>query len=730
MQTLEIPIRGMDCAECTEHVHKAIASLPGVEKVDVFLAAEKAIVRLDPAQVGMTDLRAAVASAGYSVLPGLEAGADSPGGLDPRVFTRQILTILGVLFAVILFVVIVGEWMGLFESISDKIPWPLGLALVLAFGWPVFVNVARAAWRRQIIAHTVMTMGVVAAAVIGEWITAALVIFFMRVGDYTEKFTTERARRAVKDLTALAPRTARVERGGIEVEVPVTELARDEVVVVRPGEKIPVDGIVISNRSSVDQSAITGESMPVDVTVGDKVFAATWVKSGSIRVQVTHLGSDTTFGRVVKLVEEAEGNRADVQRLADKFSYWYMPVVAGIALLTFLIRRDPLATAAVLVVACSCAFALATPIAMLASVGAAAQRGLLIKGGKYLEVLSKADVLLLDKTGTLTLGQPRITDVVSLNGMSENELLALAASAEKYSEHPLAHAVLAEAENRGLRVDEAAGFESSAGFGVQAKVRERSVKVGSARHVNGESNIGVNLTAESAEFAEKKENDSAVSAVSAVDVPTRLESEGKTLLFVEVDGALAGVLAAADTLRGDVPAALNEMRRLGIRKIELLTGDNERTASALAAQLGVDYRANLLPENKIDVVKEYQSAGRTVVMVGDGVNDAPALAQADVGIAMSGGTDIAVEAGHIALLRADWSLVPGALRIAQRTLRVVKGNIGFTLLYNLFGLSLAALGFLPPIFAAALQSLPDVGILLNSSRLLRANLHSPRVVIQ
>ncbi len=730
MQTLEIPIRGMDCAECTEHVHKAIASLPGVEKVDVFLAAEKAIVRLDPAQVGMTDLRAAVASAGYSVLPGLEAGAASPGGLDPRVFTRQILTILGVLFAVILFVVIVGEWMGLFESISDKIPWPLGLALVLAFGWPVFVNVARAAWRRQIIAHTVMTMGVVAAAVIGEWITAALVIFFMRVGDYTEKFTTERARRAVKDLTALAPRTARVERGGIEVEVPVTELARDEVVVVRPGEKIPVDGIVISNRSSVDQSAITGESMPVDVTVGDKVFAATWVKSGSIRVQVTHLGSDTTFGRVVKLVEEAEGNRADVQRLADKFSYWYMPVVAGIALLTFLIRRDPLATAAVLVVACSCAFALATPIAMLASVGAAAQRGLLIKGGKYLEVLSKADVLLLDKTGTLTLGQPRITDVVSLNGMSENELLALAASAEKYSEHPLAHAVLAEAENRGLRVDEAAGFESSAGFGVQAKVRERSVKVGSARHVNGESNIGVNLTAESAEFAEKKENDSAVSAVSAVDVPTRLESEGKTLLFVEVDGALAGVLAAADTLRGDVPAALNEMRRLGIRKIELLTGDNERTASALAAQLGVDYRANLLPENKIDVVKEYQSAGRTVVMVGDGVNDAPALAQADVGIAMSGGTDIAVEAGHIALLRADWSLVPGALRIAQRTLRVVKGNIGFTLLYNLFGLSLAALGFLPPIFAAALQSLPDVGILLNSSRLLRANLHSPRVVIQ
>ncbi|NCQ33215.1 MAG: cation-translocating P-type ATPase, partial [Armatimonadetes bacterium] len=389
----------------------------------------------------MTDLRAAVASAGYSVPSGPEAGAASTGEINARAYTRQILAILGVLFAVILFVVIVGEGLGLFESISDKIPWPLGLGLVLAFGWPVFVNVAKAAWRRQIIAHTVMTMGVIAAAVIGQWVTAALVVFFMRVGDYTERFTTERARRAVKDLTALAPRIARVERDGEEVEVPVTELLKDEIVVIRPGEKIPVDGIVISNQCSVDQSAITGESMPVDVTAGSKVFAATMVKSGSIRVQVTHLGADTAFGRVVKMVEEAEGSRADVQRLADKFSYWYMPVVAGIALLTFIIRRDPMATAAVLVVACSCAFALATPIAMLASIGQAAKRGLLIKGGKYLEVLAKADVLLLDKTGTLTLGQPKLTDVISLNGLSENALLQLAASAERYSEHPLAEAV-------------------------------------------------------------------------------------------------------------------------------------------------------------------------------------------------------------------------------------------------------------------------------------------------
>lgn len=690
MQTLEISIIGMDCAECTNHVHKAISSLPGVEKVDVFLAAEKAIVRLDPEQVAMTDLRSAVASAGYSIPEGSDPGAFPTGSVNANVFTRQVLSILGILFAVILFVVIIGEGLGLFEIISNRIPWPLGLGLVLAFGWPVFVNVAKAAWRRQIIAHTIMMMGVIAAVSIGEWVTAALVVFFMRVGDFTEHFTTERARRAVKDLTALAPRTARVERNLGEVEIPVTELLKDEVVIVRPGEKIPVDGRVVGGQSSVDQSAITGESMPVDVALDDRVFAATIVRSGSIRVQVTHLGADTAFGRVVKLVEQAEGNRADVQRLADKFSYWYMPVVAGIALLTFILRRDPLASAAVLVVACSCAFALATPIAMLASVGAAAKRGLLIKGGKYLEVLARADVLLVDKTGTLTLGQPKLTDVIPLNGSSENDLLGLAASAERYSEHPLAEAVRRAAHLRGIPMQEVSKFESSAGFGVQAEIGERSVKVGNARHVNGRSNLA-----------------------------GRLEAEGKTLLYVEVDGELAGLLAAADTLRPEVLCALNELRRWGIKRIELLTGDNERVASVLAADLRVDYRANLLPENKIDVVKKYQAEGCVVVMVGDGVNDAPALAQANVGIAMSGSADVAVEAGHIALLRPDWRLVPEAFNIARRTMRVVRGNIGFTLLYNAFGLTMAALGFLPPIYAAALQSLPDVGILLNSSRLLR-----------
>ncbi len=305
----------------------------------------------------------------------------------------------------------------------------------------------------------------------------------MRVGDYAENFTTERARRAVRDLTALAPQTARVERRGEEVQVPVDQVQVGETVIVRPGEKIPVDGEVAAGHATVDQSTLTGEAMPVEVGMGAPVFAATIARLGSLRVRVMHVGADTTFGHVIKLVEEAEAHRAEVQRFADRFTTYYLPIVAGLAALTFLIRRDPLATAAVLVVACSCSIALATPIAMLASVGAAAKRGVLIKGGKYLETLARADVLLIDKTGTLTLGRPQVTDIISLNGYAETDLLALAASAERYSEHPLAEAVRTAARERGLRLEEPHAFESVPGMGVRAQVNGKTIIVGNRRMI-------------------------------------------------------------------------------------------------------------------------------------------------------------------------------------------------------------------------------------------------------
>lgn len=680
----------MDCAECTEHVQHAIKRLSGVQSVAVLLASEKAIITLDPGKVDMPAIRQAVASSGEYYVPETTGMAAAPALGD---FNRQLMRLLGVVFSVVLLIVIAGEWLGVFRLLDRYIPFPIGVAIVIAAGWSVFRNVIRATLKRQIISHTLMTVGVIAALAVGQWVTAAIVVVFMKVGEYVENFTTESARRAVKELTTISPQTARVERNGEEFEVPVTEVQIGETVVVRPGEKIPVDGEVISGQATIDQSMITGESMPVDTSAGSHVFAATIATLGSLRVRALRIGADTTFGRVVKMVEEAEMHRADVQRFADKFSAWYLPIVTGIAASTYLISRNPLATAAVLVVACSCSIALATPVAMLASIGGSAKRGLLIKGGKYLETLARADVVLVDKTGTLTLGQPQITDIIPLNGLSSDEILSLAASAERYSEHPLAEAVRTAARGQNMKLEEVDQFEAIPGIGVRATINGSSVEIGNRRLISP----GISLP-----------------------VVKILEEQGKTLLFLSRDDQLSGILAASDTLRSEVPAALAELRALGIQHIELLTGDNERTASALAKKLNVEYRASLLPENKIEIVREYQSTGHVVVMIGDGVNDAPALAQADVGIAMgAAGTDIAMEAAHIALMREDWTLVPEVFRIAHRTMRIVKINLACTAIYNVVGLTLAAFGILSPMIAAAAQSLPDMGILFNSARLIR-----------
>jgi Cd2+/Zn2+-exporting ATPase/Cu+-exporting ATPase len=697
-------------------VQKAIARIPGVKSVDVFLVTEKAVVTLDSKQVDLPVIRDAVEGAGYKV----EEPQVSPS--DSRLqqnFTRPVWIILGAVFGAVLFVVVVGEWLGLFETLTERVPWYVWLAVVLVGGYPVFRNVLRATLKGQIIAHTLMTLGVVAAIAVGEWATAAVVVFFMRVGDYVEKFTTERARSAVKNLTALAPQMARVERDDEELEIPVDQVAVGEIVVVRPGEKIPVDGSVVSGQATVNQATITGESMPVEAGPGFRVFAATFVQLGSIRVSSTHIGPDTTFGHVIKMVEEAEAQRADVQRVADKFSAYFLPIVVGIAVLTLLIRRDPMATAAVLVVACSCAFALATPIAMLASIGAGAKSGIMIKGGKYLEILAEADVLLIDKTGTLTLGKPEIKDFrlliddytkssdhQSTFANPHSEILCLAASAERYSEHPLAEALRDAARKQNLSLQAPEEFISFPGLGVRALVAGRKVEVGNRRMFNEGFGQFENLS----------------------DMVDELEAQGKTSIFVALDDRLVALLTAADTMRPEVPQAMDAVCELGIHEVELLTGDNERTAKALAEQiqtamdtnLEIRYRADLLPEDKIRIVKSYQEQNRKIIMIGDGVNDAPALAQSDIGIAMGvAGSDVAIQAAHIALMRDDWNLVPEVIRIARRTMRVVKMNIAFTAVYNLLGLSLAALGILPPILAAAAQSLPDLGILANSSRLLR-----------
>ncbi len=421
--------------------------------------------------------------------------------------------------------VIVGEWLGLFEQVTEWVPWYIGWGLVLLAGYPIFWNVIRAALHRQVISHTLMSIGVIAALAVGQWPTALVIVFFMHIGNYVEHFTAERSRQAVKRLTALAPQTARVERDGAELVVPIGEVQVGETVIVRPGESIPVDGEVTGGQATVNQATLTGESMPVEVSSGSRVYAATLATLGSIRLKVTQVGADTTFGRVITMVEEAEVHRAPVQRIADRFSAYFLPVVATIALITFLVSRNPLAVASVLVVACSCSFALATPIAMLASIGAAASRGILVKGGKYLESLSHADVMLIDKTGTITTGQPQITDVIALVGHSQDEVLALAASVEWDSEHPLAEAVRQAASEHKLALYEPEHFEAVPGLGVRAEVNGVTIAVGNAR-----------MMASSA----------------PVLVTQELERQGKTLLLVEQAGEIIGVLAAADTIRPEV----------------------------------------------------------------------------------------------------------------------------------------------------------------------------------
>jgi len=607
-----------------------------------------------------------------------------------EVGARASAAFAGLLMLVLL--IVVGERLGWFHLLESRIPWPLWASGTLLAGFPAFRDVARAARRGRVTPHTLMTAGVLATALVGEWSSALVLALFMRIGEEVERLTVEQARRAMRSLLALRPQRARVLRAGEEREVPVEAVQPGEVVVVRPGERIPVDGEVIEGHATVDPSALTGEAMPVEVGPGDRVWAASICQLGSLRVRATSVGADTTFGRILRLVEEAERSRPEVQRLADRVATWYLPVVATVGLLTLVLRRDPLAMAAVFAVACTCAFALATPVAMLAAIGAAARRGLLIKGGRFLELLARVEVLLIDKTGTVTLGRPQVTDVIPLDGWREEEVLAFAAAAEWDSEHPLAEAVRALARERGVQVPAVETFEALPGIGVRAQIGGHTVTVGRI----------------------KPDGEDRLQALAA-----RLAAEGKTVVAVRLDGRPIGLLTVQDTLRPEVRDVLQELQRLGIRRIELLTGDRPEAAAAVARSLGIPFRAGLLPEDKIAVVRAYQAQGRVVGMVGDGVNDAPALAQADVGIAMGSGTDVALEAGHIVLLRDNWRLLPEAVRIARSTMDVIRWNFALATVYNGLGALLAALGILPPILAAAAQVVPDVGILLNSARLLR-----------
>ena len=459
--------------------------MPGVQDVTVLLAAERATVRLDPADrhpcssssrpwsrlaTPCGRIRHGPAPRGY----GRPAG---PYQQASQWFTWGVLGLV----ALIVIVAAIGERFGFFDDVLARFPWWVPAAAIVIGGWGVFRGVAQAALRRQVTSHTVMTVGVIAAAAVGEWTTAAVIVFFMRLADWMENLTTERGRQAIKQLIALQPATARVVRDGQELEIPVAQVAVGDLILVRPGERIPVDGEVVAGEAPVDQAPITGESVPVDKAVGDQVFAATVAQAGFLKVRATKVGADTTFGRIVRLVEEAESQKAPVQRFADRFASYYLPAILLIAAATFLITGQVLNAVAVLVVACACAITIATPTVVLASVGNAASQGLLIKGGIALEQLARIDTVVLDKTGTVTIGQPRLTDVVPLNGMGEAALLATAAAVESRSEHPLARAIVHAAADRGLAVPEPEAFTPLPGRGLVGTLQGQEWAIGNRR---------------------------------------------------------------------------------------------------------------------------------------------------------------------------------------------------------------------------------------------------------
>jgi P-type Cu+ transporter len=706
---IEVPVKGIDCPSCAGHIEETIQKLPGIAEVRVLVSASRVDVRFDPERTCTELIHQSLERAGYPVLSRGDRGAHERGaaaGPGSGPFAK-LMSGWGAFAVVVLVVaaVVAGEQTGFFDNTLERLPWWVLAPAIVAGGWRVFRPVFLGLRRGQISSHTLMTAGVIASASIGQWATAALIVFFMRFADAIEGMTTSRSREALRGLVSIRPASARVLRGDVEAEVPISEVTAGELILVRSGERIPVDGEVVEGYASVDEAAITGESVPADKQVGQSVFAATVAQGGFLKLRATRVGGDTTFARIIRLVEESEAQRAPVQRFANKFCAYYLPAVLLMAGATYLVTQQVVNAVAVLVVACGCAIALATPVVVLASVGYGARKGLLVKGGIALEQLARVDTVVIDKTGTLTRGESRLTDLLSLpcgcdeDAGDEPGLLQAVASLEARSEHPLARAIVDAAREQGMVLTQPDEFVSLPGRGITGRLGDDHWTVGN-RRLLAENSIPISSHAEECAQA--------------------MESAGQTAFFASRNGHVVALLAVADVPRSEARAALAELRRMGMKKMLLLTGDNERVAAATAAAFDLEFRANLLPEDKIAAVRELQAAGHVVLMVGDGVNDAPALAQADVGVAMgAAGTDVAIEAADVALMRDDWNMVPEAIYAGRRAARTIRQNLGFTAISNVVGISLAAAGLLPPIWAAAAHSLPDVVILANSGKLMR-----------
>lgn len=737
MMTEQFAVTGMTCAACSAHVEKAVSRLSGVQSAPVNLMLGSMTVTYDEKAVTEGDIIAAVKAAGYGASP---ASQTDQGQLrrdqDAALRRRKKHLIWSVVFLVPLFYLSMGHMMGLpLPQVLHMHPLLLA-CLQLALVIPILIlnrNYFTVGFSRLVklspnmdslvavgaaagLVYSLIEMGLLAAGQVSGmpdlyFESAGMILTLVTVGKYLEERSRGKTTGAISALLALAPESAVVRRQGQELTIPTEEIVAGDTVIVRQGGRIPVDGVITDGHAAVDESAITGESLPVEKVPGDAVTSATVTSSGYLELRATRVGGDTTLSQIIRLMEEAASSKAPISRLADRISGIFVPVVMAISLTAALLWaflggmdvRFCLSIAiAVLVISCPCALGLATPVAIMVGTGQAAQQGILIKSAESLELLHKVQTVVLDKTGTVTMGQPRVTDILCAPGITEEELLCVAASAEKPSEHPLAHAIVEESQARHIPLCPVSGFRSVPGGGIQATLSGEAVLAGNAGYL---AQNGVSLAA--------MESDA-----------HRLAEDGKTPLFFAESGRLLGCVAVADVVKPDSAKAIAALRRMG-RRVVLLTGDNQRTANAIARQIGVDQViAQVLPQDKAKCVAQLQQQGQRVAMVGDGVNDAPALAQADVGLAIGAGTDIAIESADVVLMKSSLLDIPSAMDLSRAVLRNIKQNLFWAFFYNSIGIPVAAGVLYPalhltlnPMLAAAAMSLSSVCVVSNALRL-------------
>ena len=757
-------IGGMTCSACVSHIENALRDVPGVAEANVNLGVERASVEFVPGMVELSDLQAAVEGAGYRV-EGFNDSGDQERELERLSKVKEIRDLRNrLLFAGTGAILLLLGTFDVFPWVSNLMGrsyypfllWALATPVQFWAGSTFYTSGLGALRHRTSNMHTLIALGTTvaygySAAVVllhafspevladngieakAYFDTAAIIVALILLGRFLEAGARGRTSEAIRRLIGLRPTSARVVRDGNEIDIPVDQVVIGDTVLVRPGEKIPVDGLVTDGYSAVDESMLTGESMPVEKVPGEKVFGATINSNGALYFEATQVGGETVLAQIISLVEEAQGSKAPIQRVADQVASYFVPavIIASLAAFAFWMLLGPspvltfstLVLVSVLIIACPCALGLATPTAIIVGTGKGAEQGVLIKQAEALEIAHKVDTVVLDKTGTLTAGKPVVTDLIASDGSrsSEQDLLFLAASAERGSEHPLGEAIVMEAQAQGLRLESVTAFEAIPGRGISAQVNGRAVRFGNLALME-DSGVPVNGLAEQA---------------------SALAAQGKTPMFLATDGQAVGLIAVADTVKPEAFEGLAQLRRMGL-EVVMLTGDNVWTAHAIAGQLGVELvEAEVLPQDKAAVIKRLQAEGRVVAMVGDGINDAPALVQADVGLAMGSGTDVAMESADITLVRSDVNGVATALDLSRQTIRTIKQNLFWAFFYNVMLIPVAAgvlypvfqgvggvpgglefffgeQGFLNPALAALAMAFSSVAVVTNSLRLRRA----------